>query len=181
MRFRLAFVVTALFISVGTVVSTAVMAQEARLSDAHIARIKAECAGAFVSIDQLHRSDARLRVNRGQYYEYISTKLMAPLNSRIAFNRLDGTALIAATTQYEKALSQFRSDYITYEQAVARVLKVNCYDEPQRFYELVMDARQKRGVVHEDVVLIHQYIDEYQAAFRTFRADYELSVKGDGV
>src|SRR5689334_18968108 len=111
------------------------------MTDEHIARIRMNCQDAQSSLSQLHASDALLRVNRGQLYESISTKLMAPLNSRIALHRLDGVKLVATTTRYESQLATFRAKYQEYEEAMSDVLRVNCVNQPVAFYDKVADTR----------------------------------------
>ena len=48
------------------------------MTEAQIARIKANCVEAQTSLNQLHGTDGLLRVNQGQLYELISTRLMTP-------------------------------------------------------------------------------------------------------
>lgn len=152
--------------------------QEA-LSDEHKARIVANCTSVKASLQQLHRSDASLRVNRGQLYESIATKLMARLNSRIAMNRLDGGDLVAATAKYEQALAAFRRDYRTYEISLSDVLRIDCSKEPSRFYYAVLDTRAKRSIVGQRVQQLHDQIDTYGDEFEEFVEQYNTSLEAD--
>lgn len=152
-------------------------AQTEPLSDDHKAHIVANCASAKASLERLHRSDAVLRVNRGQLYESISTKLMARFNSRVALNRLDGTELVAIAVDYERALATFRRDYRTYEQQLSDVLRINCTNDPEAFYYGVLEARAARSTVNQDVWRLHVYIDEYQQAFNQFEIDYVTALE----
>lgn len=138
------------------------------MTEAHITRIRENCVEAQSSLSQIHASDALLRVNRGQLYESISTKLMAPLNSRIALNKLDGGTLESITLNYEKTLDDFRSDYQVYEQALSRVLNISCTDQPVSFYDGVRVSRDMRSKVHNDVLTLQAAIKKYRAAFEAF-------------
>lgn len=137
----------------------------------HIARIRSNCVEAQSTLNRLHTSDALLRVNRGQLYELISTKLMAPFNSRVALNRLDGTELTAAAVNYERELIAFRANYKLYEESMSRALKINCVNQPVAFYDNVGDARSKRKAVHASTVklndLIEKYRDQFEALAKT--------------
>lgn len=155
-----------------------IQAQAEPLSDEHQARIAMNCASAKASLERLHRSDAALRVNRGQLYESISTKLMARLNSRVALNRLDGTELVSTAADYERALTTFRQDYRAYEEQLSGVLKINCITEPELFYYGVLEARSARSVVNQSIWQLHAYIDEYQQAFDQFQAEYTTATEG---
>jgi hypothetical protein len=148
-------------------------AEEAPMTEAHIARIRANCVDAQSTLSQLHASDALLRVNRGQMYESISTKLMAPLNSRISLNRLDGVSLVSIAATYEGQLAYFRQSYQQYEEAMSQTLKINCMNQPVVFYDSVADARAKRKKVHESTTALHNTISSYKDEFEVFAKQFE--------
>ncbi len=146
------------------------------LSEEHKQRIVANCTSSKASLRQLHRSDASLRVNSGQQYEFIGTKLMARLNGRIALNRLDGGQLVDITARYDRALASFRTTYRTYEEQLAATLRINCENQPEAFYYSVMDARSKRASVYADVSTLNQLVQEYYQSFGQFAANYNSTV-----
>lgn len=165
--------ITVLVVLLGVALGSAVLLQtvvraEAPMTEAHVARIRANCIEAQSSLRQLHQSDALLRVNRGQLYELISTKLMAPFNSRVALNRLDSADLVSTTAEYERQLATFRANYKAYEEAMSGVLKINCTDQPVAFYDGVNDARSKRQKVHESTLTLHRTIKNYKTQFEAF-------------
>jgi hypothetical protein len=158
----------------GVFLAAAVRADDdAPMTEAHIARIKSNCIEAQSTLTQLHATDALLRVNRGQIYELISTKLMAPLNSRIALNRLDGAALVTVATNYEQQLTSFRTHYQQYEEAMSRTLKINCKNQPVAFYDSVTETRDKRKIVHDDAQALQVTIQTYKNDFETFAAKFQ--------
>jgi hypothetical protein len=149
-------------------------AQEATpMTEVHIARIRANCIETQSSLNQLHATDALLRVNRGQLYESISTKLMAPLNARIGLNHLDGAMLVAIAADYERQLVEFRINYQQYEEAMSRTLKVNCTNQPVAFYDSVNETREKRKKVHDNTVTLQKTIQSYGTSFEAFAGDFE--------
>jgi hypothetical protein len=148
-------------------------AQSAPMTEAHIQRIKANCVDAQSILTQLHASDALLRVNRGQLYESISSKLMAPFNSRVALNKFDGSKLVAQSATYETQLNEFRSYYKSYEEAMSKTLRINCVNEPVAFYDSVADARTKRQQVHQKIVALQSIIQAYKAEFERFAQQLE--------
>lgn len=152
-------------------------AEEAPMTAAHIARIKANCVQAQSLLNQLNNSDTLLRVNQGQQYELISSDLMAPLNSRVALNRLDGTKLVATTADYEAELNNFRLRYSQYGQALTDALHVKCTNEPVTFYDEVADARTKRQEVHDSVVRLNELLTEYRSDVSEFAG----TIKGNTV
>lgn len=152
-------------------------AQDSLMSEAHIERIRANCSDAQATLSQLHASDALLRVNRGQIYESLSTKLMATFNSRVALNRLDATQLVTVSNLYERQLTTFRNDYQSYEQQMSDTLKIDCSKQPVAFYDAVASARSKRTKVHENVVNLTKQINDYKAAFDAFEKQYLESLE----
>lgn len=170
-----AIVITSLLVVAGW--QAVARAQTSTPSDAHIEVIKAHCVDATASLNQLHASDALLRVNRGQVYESISTRLMIPLNSRLVLNRLDSGALVAKTAQYDRQLTAFRLAYQQYEKAMSLALAVNCKTQPVEFYQNVVDARTKRQQTHEAVVTLQATITEYGDEFARFAEAFKKGEK----
>lgn len=145
-----------------------VSAQGTPMTDEQIGRIRTSCVSAKNTLNQLHASDALLRVNRGQLYESMTTKLMARFNSRADSNHFDVKDLTTVTQTYGEALTTFRDDYKSYEVQLTATLAVDCLKEPVSFYDAVALTRVKRAQVHVDVVKLHQSIDAYKAAFDAF-------------
>lgn len=154
--------------------ATVVRAQESpAMTDAHIARIKASCVQAKVNMYQLHASDGLLRVNRGQLYQSVSTKLMAPFNSRVALSQLDSGKLVSITSRYGDSFKSFDISYRAYEEALSSVLELDCVKQPVAFYDGVADARKKRQQVYLHSEEIRKLTREYKAAFETFATDFK--------
>jgi hypothetical protein len=143
------------------------------LTPAQTQLIEANCLSILGSLNQLHASDALLRVNRGQIYESVGTRLMGNFNARLANNKLDNRGLVVVSNQYEAALTQFRSDYLQYEQQLSATLKIDCTTDPIDFNGALEDARTKRDAVHTDVQQMNQYIDDYRSAVNDFMLNFD--------
>lgn len=144
----------------------------ADLSDEQLGRIQANCLSIKGSLNQLHATDGLLRVNRGQLYESLGTKLMNNFNSRLGNNGLDNKGLIAVTQGYKNAQTTFINDYISYEQQLSSVIRIDCAKDPKPFHDGVESARVKRAAVHTDVVRLHKYIDDYRSAVSDFMLNF---------
>lgn len=151
--------------------------EKAPMTEAHIARIRSNCVEAQSILYQLHASDALLRVNRGQLYESISTKLMAPFNSRVTLNKFDSVSLVTIATSYERQVAEFRLDYQQYEEAMSRTLKMNCTNQPVAFYDSVGDARTKRKTVNDSTLALQKTIRDYKNEFEVFAKDFQEGIK----
>ena len=73
--------------------------------------IKANCQDIRGNLSRLHYSDAILRVNTGQAYNDISSRLMARMNGRLAVNKIDAADLVYLTSRFVKGLSLFYYRY----------------------------------------------------------------------
>jgi len=148
---------------------------EDAVTDAQLAEISGRCSDIKVTLSRIHANDALVRVNRGQLYERISTKLMAPLNSRIALNRLDSSKLVSLTTSYESHLGEFRSSYQTYEVLLSGTMRINCASEPAKFYYSLQRAREERAQVYTHTQDLANDITEYKKAFDIFAEPYKAT------
>jgi len=148
-------------------------AAAADLSDEQLGRIMSNCLSIKGSLNQLHATDALLRVNRGQIYESIGTKLMNNFNARLSNNSLDNKGLVAVAQSYQTAQTTFRDDYRSYEQQLSAALRIDCTKEPSVFHDSVESARIKRATVHSDVLRLHQYIDDYRTSVNDFMLNFD--------
>lgn len=145
----------------------------ASLSDEQLGRISANCLSIKGSLNQLHVTDALLRVNRGQIYESVGAKLMGNFNSRLGSNGLDNKGLVAVTNSYQAALATFRTDYQAYERQLSVAIGIDCVKEPESFHYALQDARTKRTKLNTDVQRLYQYIDDYRSSVDDFMLNFE--------
>ena len=143
------------------------------LTPDQVERIKTNCVSIKNSLSQLHASDALLRVNRGQTYESMATKLMDTFNNRLGSNNLDNKAMTTVTTNYRSALDTFRTHYISYEQKLAETIRTDCKEHPNSFHESLLEARELRQKVHTDVLKLHSLIDDYHSSVGDFLLNFE--------
>lgn len=141
------------------------------LTESQIESIRDRCLASKVALDKLHSTDALLRVTLGQQYENISSRLMAPFNSRIALNSYDGVALARTTVDFNKALDDFRSQYRSYESSVDAALNVDCSEEPVEYYAAIENARERRSDLHASTRQVNKLAQEYLDEFDIFVAD----------
>jgi hypothetical protein len=177
---RIPVIIVAFALALSPLFVLQVNAQEATLSDDQLAQIRSNCSSTTNTLDQLHSNDALLRVNQGQLYESILTKLIQPFDERVAHTSFNTTELKSIETNYDQTLNSFRSDYQTYEQQLSSALNVNCSKQPQQFYDSVDQARTDRNVVHNDVVQLNTDAINYQVALKTFEQNYDPATSTTG-
>jgi len=135
--------------------------------------IVSTCTSMKSTLNQLHVSDTLLRVNRGQFYESMSSKLMTKFNARLSNNGIDNNAFVTITNDYSTALNNFRIDYISYEQQLTNTINIDCTKQPSTFNDAVMQARTLRNKVHDDVTNLNSQITSYQTGVNAFLGTYD--------
>ena len=139
------------------------------LSGSQIERIRANCLTVQISLNRIHANDGLLRVNLAQNYNAIASKLMAPMDSRISLNKLDGLAMSATTVEFNKQIKLFTGSYQKYENTLSKTLSMKCADKPVEFYEMLSLARSQRSQVNEEVKKLNLLVNQYIDNFRSFR------------
>lgn len=141
----------------------AVDQQNLMLTNDQVEKIRNSCSDTQATLTTVHNTDAVARVNLGQQFRDVSNLLMAPMNSRVALNKLDGVALAATTVSYNNELKRFASLYDDYEKTVSSAMASHCYDQPIEFYDTLTLAMQKRALVHDSVTKLSQLMAQYAA------------------
>lgn len=149
------------------VVSQSVTAQSA-VSERKADLIRQNCTTIQTTLQQLRVSDAGLRTDRGQLYENISTRLMTPLNVRIASDRLDGLGLGSIALKYNNQLEIYRVKYRDYERSLSRTIQASCSSEVEVFYERLGATRDLRRDLHKETNKLVELLEQYKAEFEDF-------------
>ena len=142
---------------------TEVMAEgeeEPALTDAQRTIIMDHCDAIKDSLKSLQRTDSRTRVYLGRYFETILSNFITPLNLRLVENNISNTKLLDNQTNFANTRTSFVNDFIVYQQALEELVRIDCKNEPDRFYEKLEVVREKRKVVNKDVIKLKNLTDE---------------------
>ena len=133
---------------------------ENNLTDVQINTIIDHCDTMKDNLKSLQRVDSRTRVYLGRYYETILTNFITPLNLRLVENNFSNPALLENQTNFANRRNVFVTDFILYQQALEELVNVNCKNEPVRFYEKLLVARERRKIVNKDATKLKAMADE---------------------
>lgn len=139
------------------------------LTDAQISAIQANCNAVKVNLELLHGNDAVFYVNMSQRYNGIAQRLMAPMNSRIALNGMDGVALTKVTVEYNEGVQAFTRQYAIYEKSLQRAIDTDCQTKPVEFYSAVSVARVNREDLADVVSSLYEIGGEYSKEVALFK------------
>lgn len=102
------------------------------------------------NLKDVQRSDSRVRIYLGRYYETILNKFMIPLNLRLVENNLSETDLIKNQNDFNEARTDFINNYVTYQKSLEELVMSDCKADPESFYNKLVDVRQKRAIVNDE-------------------------------
>ena len=149
------------------------------LTDAQLQAVQTSCVTLKQTLTQLNQNDTVVRVYQGQYYEEILSKLMAPMNSRIAMNHYDGADLVSTAANFSDTLNTFRAQYKSYASALTKAMNGDCTNHPQQFYDAISAARTDRDQLHETVVTLNGMVNAYADQFSNFAKTLPVSSNGN--
>ncbi|MEI7689466.1 MAG: hypothetical protein WCI79_00675 [Candidatus Saccharibacteria bacterium] len=170
---KILVVCIALTIILSGFVALAGFAQATTATASQLEQIRGNCISLKNTLSQLHVSDALLRVNMGQRYDLMLTKLMSRFNTRATSNNFNIDGLAKVSGNYTATLDTFRLDYKTYEEHMVALIKIDCQTQPGVFYDSLLVARSDRARVYADVVKLNQQIDQYSSEIYWFEKYYQ--------
>ncbi len=167
-------VVVFIFVAVVTFSSTS-FAQPADLTSEKRVIVVQTCVSAQTVMQKIQHNDAATRVNRGQAYETLISRLMTPLNTRSTSNGYNSSAtlLTDTTKRYQQSLDNFKDHYKSYDNAISSALKTKCKDKPEVFYGFIEDARRERQNVANDIAALNGLINEYRVNVLKLRSEVQ--------
>jgi len=166
-KYLIGIFITALALSFGF---NSAYAQKTVLTPDQASSIIANCTPIKNRLDQLHVNDALLRVNRGQLYETVYSKLILQFNKRAQSNNYDISMLQMTTEKFSAQLENFRKDYRAYEQQLDETIKQGCSNGAQSFVDNIDTAREYRNKVYEDIKQLNSTLDEYSTNFMNIKS-----------
>lgn len=133
------------------------------LTNEQIEHIRNNCGDTQTALGSIRATDAVAFVNIGQKLDTLSNRLMTPMNSRVAINKLDGVAVIKTTVEFNTEVKRFQALYRDYAQSVNVTTAMGCYNQPVEFYDNLTALLQKRVAVRESYEHLKKLIAQYRS------------------
>ena len=111
--------------------------------------VSQNCSSIKLQLQRTQKEDSRLRVYLGSQYETISTNLMQNLNIRLVRNNMSNPNLAEQQIQFASERDRFKEEFTAYSQELDKLTKIDCHDQPQKFYEKLQSVRTKRENVYK--------------------------------
>lgn len=126
--------------------------------------IRANCQSAQYILNQIEKTDAALRINRGRVYNEI-LDLFYAMNARLASNKISAPKLVEITSKFEDELTNFRADYNGYDDTLNQLVDMNCQEHPTDFYNRLKNVRWRRDQLNKRVLQLDKLLADYQNEF----------------
>ena len=127
------------------------------ISESRKERIANRCDVIHDNLKELQRNDSKVRINLGRYYDTILTGFMMPLSNWLEENSFSGsTGLLSNQDNFYQTQVDFRDDYIEYQKELEILGLMDCKAEPEAFYDKLVEVREKRKIVTEDVAKLRK-------------------------
>jgi hypothetical protein len=134
--------------------------------------VKSRCEATKQLIDEQRRSDLVARINKGRAYQTIIDQQNA-LSLRLRNNKITSDVFDRQITAAQDKLSQFREAYRRYDDALDKLLDIDCKTQPQDFVDQLVLARSLRQIVGNEVAAIDTELAVYRQQVVRFKQDLE--------
>ena len=131
------------------------------ISDEQKATIVKYCDDIKSELRLVQREDAKSRVHLGAYYDQIMSNYVTPLNVKLVENSLSNAGFIDNQNDLAKTKSVFANDFTKYQQMLEELVAMDCKSDPEKFYDELVDVRQRRKTMEQDVLKMRRLISEH--------------------
>lgn len=132
--------------------------------------IKASCKAAQSQLNQVEKSDAALRINRGRIYNE-TLELFYAMNARLASNQIAAAELASITADFDSELTHFREDYNDYDDDMTDLIEMKCDKKPTDFYQKLEDVRDQRLGLDNRIKRLDELMSEYESSLKELKLD----------
>ena len=118
----------------------------------------------------VQRDDAKSRVHLGTYYDDILSNYIMPLNVKLVEKNLSNAGFIDNQNEFVKTKTTFVNDFTKYQQMLEELVAMDCKNEPEKFYDELVDVRQRRKTMEQDVLKMRRLISEHISLVESMRS-----------
>ncbi len=124
------------------------------------------CGTLKQTLTAISHDDSRMRAELGAYYEKIANTYIIPLNSRLVKNNQPNVELLEIQKQFAEEREKFNENYIEYARQMEKLIATNCKNEPEKFYEQLVELRRERAEVNECSRKVEEIIEKFYLGVR---------------
>lgn len=144
----------------------------AQSSAEYLAVVKGRCEATKQLIDEQRRSDLVARINKGRAYQTIIDQQNA-FSLRLRNNKITSDTFDRQIAAVQDRVNSFREAYRRYDDALDKLLDIDCKTQPQEFVDQLVLARGLRQVVGNEVAAADTELARYRQEVVKFKHELE--------
>ena len=144
-------ILTGIMLAVLFTVQPVLAEEKPGLSEAKKGSISQNCSSIRQSLKNLQRVDSRIRVLLGTSYNTILTNFITPLNLRLVRDNKPNVVLSNLQSDFAGSKDTFSKRFISYSQSMEELVAMDCKNNPEGFYNKLIETRKLRINVTESV------------------------------
>lgn len=141
--------------------------------------IKTRCEAAKQLIDSQRRSDLVARINKGRAYQTMIDQQNA-FSQRLRNNHLASDEFDRQTAAVQDGVNRFREAYGRYDDALDKMLDIDCKNKPQEFADQLVLARSLRQIVGNEIASTDTELARYRQLVVKFKLQLEPASNAAG-
>ena len=80
-------------------------------------------------------------------------------------NKISAPELVSITSDFDSQLADFRDDYNDYDDDLNELIVAECQDDPGDFYNQLINVRDERAKLNDEIASLDQLVDDYWTEF----------------
>jgi hypothetical protein len=124
--------------------------------------ISQHCSTIKQSLKTIQYFDTDNRIKLGSKYEAALSKFITPFNIRIVKNNLSQSELTDLQKNFADSKIAFAADFTTYSKHLEELIAIDCQNDPANFYNKLIETREARKNVRQDVVYLNSILRKYK-------------------
>lgn len=139
------------------------------LSDDQKGAISQSCSTIKQTLKTLQRSDSRTRSFLGASYETFLSSYITPLNISIVRAGQSDVTISALNASLIEKRQNFVAEFTNYSQSLDELIDIDCQNDPERFYQKLVDTRKGRTQLESTVEAIRTNLVNHYTAVKKFQ------------
>ena len=147
------------------------MAYAEDISEEKEGSISMGCLSIKETLKKLQKQDSRMRIYLGSKYEIVISNFMTNLNLRLIKNNIAAEEFTGLQTTFSSERERFKADFTGYSQSLESLIAIDCQSEAQRFYDQLIDVREKRADIQASYNRLNDVLGWHKQAVTGLKED----------
>lgn len=134
------------------------------ISDEQASVISQSCSTIKQSLKNTQKTDSRTRSYLGSIYQTLLSNYITPLNLSLVKNNQPSTTITSLYSDFLSARKDFGDKFTSYSQNFEELLKIDCKNNPEDFYDKLTAVRKERAALEVSTKKIRTLLSNFYTA-----------------